>query len=77
MAQILEVPRVTREGAVPASTHGSVVQTGLYLLGHPLVADLHPALSIVLAVLGLLFILRTLVLPSYYLLGTCPLPRRK
>lgn len=51
----LEVPEVITEGAAPAGTHGRVVQTGGHALGYSLVPELHPALCVVLAVLGPLF----------------------
>lgn len=51
----LEVPEVITEGAAPAGTHGCVVQTGGHTLGYSLVPELHPALCVVLAVLGPLF----------------------
>lgn len=48
----LEVPQVIAEGAAPAGTHGCVVQTCSHALGYALIPELHPALGIVLAVLG-------------------------
>lgn len=51
----LEVPEIITEGAAPAGTHGRVVQTGGHTLGYSLVPELHPALGVVLAVLGPLF----------------------
>lgn len=51
----LEVPQVVTEGAAPSGSHGRVVQTGRHALGHSLVPKLHPALGVVLAVLGPLF----------------------
>lgn len=51
----LEVPEVVTEGAALAGTHGCVVQTGGHTLGYSFVPELHPALCVVLAVLGSLF----------------------
>lgn len=51
----LEVPQVITEGAAPARAHGCVVKTGRHTLGYSLVPELHPALRVVLAVLGPLF----------------------
>lgn len=51
----LEVPQVVAEGAAPAGAHRRVVQTGRHSLGYSLVPELHPALGVVLAVLGPLF----------------------
>ena len=54
-APYLEVPQVITEGTAPSGSHGRVVQTGRHALGHSLVPKLHPALGVVLAVLGPLF----------------------
>lgn len=54
-APYLQVPQVVTEGAAPAGAHGCVVQTGRHTLRYPLVPELHPALGVVLAVLGPLF----------------------
>lgn len=55
LAPHLQVPQVVTEGAASAGAHGRVVQTGRHTLGYPLVPELHPALGVVLAVLGPLF----------------------